>query len=473
MTLIVALSIVPITLCAGGVVDVTMLLSTRASAQQALDAASLAAAASTSTDQTTLQSIANTAYTDNTYGRIANQSKLQSLVYDSTKQQITATAAGVYSPIFAGLLGFSQMPYKVQTKTLKQLDGTMEVALVLDNTWSMSQPLGGTTSKMATLKTAATSLVSTLMTPANLGYVKIGIVPWGDYVNVGMAYRGASWMSVPADYSTTTPQTCTTKTTTSSTTCTGGTVTTCTSSTTRDGITTTSSYSCTVGQTCTTKTTTVPPYQSCTGGSTTNYKWYGCVLNRNLTSTSIMMPGAVPYVGKMETSQNCLTAITPLSTSPTVVDAGIAALVDNVGSYYPNTYLPGGLTWGVNLLSPGPTFTDGAAYDPKNKLPRKVIVLMTDGANTDVLQSNGTVATGTGTQLNKTYSDEQAICTYAKNLKIEIYTIGVGVTDPTALSNLQSCATDSSHYFNVQSTAALTAAFTVIAGELQNVRISS
>ena len=53
-----------------------------------------------------------------------------------------------------------------------------------------------------------------------------------------------------------------------------------------------------------------------------------------------------------------------------------------------------------------------------------------------------------------------------------IYTIGFGVTDPTSLAGLQSCATDASHYFPAQSSAALVSAFQVIAGTLSKVRIS-
>ena len=255
MSLIIALAIVPICLCAGGVVDVSMMVSTKSTAQQALDAAALTAATSTATDQPTLLAIANKAYVANTFGRIATQSKLQSLVYDSSKGQITATASGTYSPIFAGVLGYSQMPYLVKTTTLKQAAGTMEVALVLDNTWSMSASLDGTSSKISVLKTAAANLISTIMTTQNAGKVKVAVVPYADYVNVGVGNRSQTWLSVPADYSTTSVQTCVTKTTKSTTSCTGGYLGTCTSSTTNDGITTTTTSSCMIGQTCTTTTT--------------------------------------------------------------------------------------------------------------------------------------------------------------------------------------------------------------------------
>jgi Flp pilus assembly protein TadG len=473
VALITALTAAPLCLLAGGMVDVSLFLSTKTSAQQALDAAALAAAASSATDSATLQATATQVFTANLAGKAGSQATIQTFNYDSVKKQITVTANGTYTPIFSGFPGVGPTPYQVTTTTLKQTDGTLEVALVLDNTWSMSASLDGTNSKLAVLKTAANNLISTIMTTANAGNVKVGIVPYADYVNVGTANRSQPWVSVPADYSTssgncTTPnasdQCCTTATTKSVCTTTG----TCTSTT--DGVVTTSSC-------CTAYTTQTlnPPVTTCTAAKTTvtNYTWYGCVNDQVQANGSIMMPDpTTPYVGTLATSQKCLTAITPLTTNSTTVTAAINALVDNIGSYKPETYIPGGLTWGINVLSPAAPFTEGAAYDPKNKLPRKVIVLMTDGFNTEYLKSNGTLAVGTTAQEAKTYTDQQALCSYAKSKNIEIYTIGVGVTDPTGLANLQSCATDSAHYFNVQSSAGLISAFTVIAGSLQNLRIS-
>ena len=488
VAVITVLVMIPMCIAAGGMLDISQLLSAKSVAQYALDAASLYAARSTSTDPVVLQQVTTTAFNANISGTAAQAAVLQSFAYNATTRQITAVAGGTFTPTFGKVLGISTMPYSVSTQTLRQTDGTLEVALVLDNTWSMSVPLDGSSTKIAVLKTAAQNLVNTIMTTQNAGNVKIAVVPYADYVNVGTANRSASWMSVAADYSTSTggsaavvggPTTCVTISTKTTTTCTGGTQQTVISSYT-DGIPNYTTQ--TVGQTCTSKTTSITPYQSCTQNpapkaavapTITNYTWYGCVANQVQSNGSVQMPDpSTPYVGIMASSQNCLTAITPLTTSSTVVTAAISALVVNIGSYKPDTYIPAGLIWGVNVLSPAAPFTDGAAYDPANKSPRKAIVLMTDGFNTEYLKSTGLLATGTTAQVAQSYTDQLAVCNYAKSKNIEVYTIGFGVTDPTSLSTLQSCATDASHYFDATSSAGLLAAFTTIAGSLQNVRIS-
>lgn len=493
MALIFALSIVPLGIVAAGGVDLSRFYAAKTAAQTALDAAALAAGASQSTSQTALLATAKTVFNQNVTGTSAYApcavppaavvpcTQITNLAYNATLHQITVTASGPFTPMFPVFdMISSTQTFNVQTQTLMQTDGTLEIALVLDNTYSMSQALGGGT-RLSVLKTAALGLVSTVMTTANQGSVKIGVVPYGDYVDVGIANRGASWLNIPANYTTTTttPQTCTTATSQTKQTCTGGTKTTCTSSTTHDGVTTTTTSSCTVGQTCTSTTTPLnPPVTTCTAAKTTStsYQWYGCVLPQ-WGGAGIAMPvPSTPYTAPaLTTSSNCLTAITPLTTTASTVNSAINAMVDQVSSYYPNTYIPGGLLWGINILAPGGPLSQGAAYDPKNKQPRKVIVLMTDGFNTDYLTSSGFKGVGgAGTEQQTAYNDEQALCNYAKSKNIEIYTIGVGdQVGTTSESYLQSCATDLSHNFEATTDASLLADFQVIAAALQNLRLSS
>ena len=313
-------------------------------------------------------------------------------------------------------------------------------------------------------------------------------------MNVGIGNRNQTWLTVPADYSVYNPgsaavaggpTTCTTVTNRTTTTCTGGTPTQVIVSYT-DGIPNYQTQM--VGQTCT--TVPVPPYQSCSQNpapkaavapSYTYYKWYGCVTNQVQPNGSIALPDpSTPYVvpGKpntnfISTSQKCLNPIQPLTADKTLVTAAISGLVVNIGSYKPETYIPGGLHWGINVLSPAAPFTEAGNYDVHNKLPRKAIILMTDGSNTQYLKTDGTLATGTTSQVAKTYTDQQALCDYARSKNIEVFTIGFGVTDQTALAALKACATDGSHYFDAANSSSLLSAFSAIAGALQTVRIAS
>ena len=154
-------------------------------------------------------------------------------------------------------------------------------------------------------------------------------------------------------------------------------------------------------------------------------------------------------------------------------------MVINIGSYKPYTYIPAGLIWGQNVLSQSEPLNQGKAYDPKNKLPRKVAVLMTDGENTLRFRnsdgrhiqpsSNATTAKG---EIKKTNEVTKAICDDMKANKIEIYTVAFMVTDPDAKQLLENCATDASHYYDASDPAKLLAAFSGIAQSLAQVRLA-
>ena len=491
MTAIVILALIGVV---GAGVDLSLLMSKRAATQDALDAATLYAPADNPADAATLKALTINAFNANVAGSRSSDATITAFTYDPAKQTVTATASGVYTPLFGAVLGVKQIPFAISSVTNRAVNGTVEVALVLDNTWSMSVPLDGGDTKINVLKTAADNLVATLMTPQNAGSVKVGVVPYAEYVNVGMANRSQPWLSVAADSTTTTPTStyhnavpgkCTTVSTKSTTTCTGGQLGTCVSGT-ADGVPTGYKSCWVVPQTCTTTTTPITPVTTCTadqaaytsyGSTTTTSKWFGCVKNQ-VQGGKLMLPDpATPYVGIMEgtsSSNKCLSAIQPLTGTASVAKASVDGMIIKYPyGNYPYTYIPGGLVWGVNLLSPPAPFTEGAAYDPKNKMPRKAIVLMTDGANDDYLSSDGSLVASPGNALIAgTYLDQGRVCDYAKSKGIEVYTIGFGVDDPVSLAALQNCATDAGHYFDAKSSAALLSAFQTIAGSLSKVRIA-
>ncbi|CAL4868489.1 hypothetical protein MMA231_02771 [Asticcacaulis sp. MM231] len=463
-----------IVMCAiGGAVDFSLVTVKKNATRDALDEAVLSAAISSLQNEKDLEALANKVFKTNIdEGKI--DAELVSFKYDATTRAVSATATGAYNTFIIRLLNpnFDRLGYTVTSNSIRASDGTLEVALVLDNTWSMNEPLDGSQTKLAVLKTAAKSLIASIMTPANKDYVKVSVVPYAQHINVGTGNRGQTWMSVPNDTTTVSnnPAKCTTISTKQV--CTGGTWGTCTRYT--DGIPET--YGCwTKAQTCT--TVAITPYESCTKATTTTTtnKWYGCIYNQMVKVNSqyaLVMPDpTTAYKGYIEQTSTCLVPIQPLTNDSSKITSVIDSLfVTKVTS---NTYTPGGLIWGVNVLSPPAPFKEGAAYDTKNKIPRKTIVLMTDGANTGYTTNSGSVATGTTAQVAVTYADQKRVCDYARAKNIEIYTIGFGVKDATALSYLQSCATDNAHYFDAKSSADLIAAFKTIGGQLTKVRLTS
>jgi len=476
---IFAFSAVVLICLAGAVIDYGRLTKAHTSLQAATDAAALAAARLPSKDTAAMRTAANNFFAANTTGINGHNIEITSFTFQTTTGTVIVETSGVLDTSLMSVAGFKTMGFSARSAALKEVTGSVEMALVLDNTWSMSESAGGSDSKITVLKAAAKSLIDTVLTTGGSN-VKIGIVPFADYVNVGTGNRSQSWMSVPADYSdtkTTTnpavPYTCTTVSTKQV--CTKGAPKTCTSTT--DGVV--STYDCTP-QTCT--SVAVTPYQSCSGGTpekttttVTNYKWYGCVLSRK--TGELRLNDSEPtsaYTGFLGTSQKCLNPIVPLTSDKSALTSAIDGLVINIGGYKPSTYIPAGLIWGVNVLSPTAPFSEGKTYDTTNKMPRKALVLMTDGANTLYFRnSDGThQAVRNNGDVTTTNLDTSKLCDYAKSKNIELFTVAFAVTDTAAKTMLQGCATDAAHYYDATNAAALAAAFQAIGQSLTSLRLS-
>jgi Flp pilus assembly protein TadG len=156
-----------------------------------------------------------------------------------------------------------------------------------------------------------------------------------------------------------------------------------------------------------------------------------------------------------------------------------------------DTNIPMGLMWGWHALSPNAPWADGSAYNTAHL--KKVIILMTDGANTFTTRNdnNGSFYSGAGyiwqqlvsaiPGLTSASSDATRtaamdarmaqLCTNIKNKNIYVYTIRIEFTQgsPTLLQN---CATTADDFYDVANVANLGAAFDAIAGSINNLRLS-
>lgn len=476
VAMIFALGLPALLMLTGMGVDMYRADVARNTSQQAVDAAALAAAASRERTQAGLARVADDYMKGNIDVRyLDGEPAPETRFIDDIEVEVTMR--GKVKTMFMGMIGVSEMPVNVTATAIRGAAEEVELALVLDNTWSMSVSDGRGVTRINALKSASTTLVNELM-QRDGARVKIGIVPYADYVNVGVGNRNQPWVSVGADYSTTStpsPRVCETRTTKNV--CTGGVQGTCTRY--RDGVP--ENYTCwTTPQTCSVQD--VPPYEHCTGGgnpTTTWYRFYGCVVSRKQGQLRLndSQPNT-PYEGMLQTSQTCLNPILPLTNQKASVLSAVQNLIINRGGYQPETHIPSGLIWGVNLLSPTQPFTEGGAYHVANRDPRKILVLMTDGANTlrfnpgdgKHLTFNGN-ATNKANQLNSTNSDVDSICAYAKEHKIEVYTVALAVDSSTARQMLERCASSASHYFNASDSAALADAFQEIAASINKVRL--
>ena len=469
-----ALAIIPLLAAVGGAADFGRMLRAQSALQEISDSAALSAASGLEADEASLKLAAERFIRAN-HREDSSIRNVQLTGFDLSEEGLISVSVGGDLPAtFMSIFGFDTLDVGSTSVVARGYPGQVELVLVLDNTWSMSEADATGATKIKSLKSSANMLVDELKKDKNAD-IKLGVVPYSDYIHIPTKYRNESWLDVPDDYQVKTEKVCETKTTKQICTKTQvGSKKTCTR--TVDGVE--ESYDCTKYDT-SCKTVDVPPYESCKGGSTTNYKWFGCIASRKegtlrLTDAS----PSTPYPGILNTSQRCLNEVQPLTDNSGQVKAAINSMIINIGGYKPSTYIPAGMVWGINLLSPSKPFTEGAAYDDENRAPRKVIVLMTDGENTLRFQSSdGLHVSPSGStskkaqQIEETDADTVALCDYAKSQKIEIFTIAFAVDQASAQDVLESCASGPDHYFDAVDAGALQSAFSSIARSLREIRL--
>ncbi|QBX37623.1 VWA domain-containing protein [Brevundimonas sp. S30B] len=472
VAMIFALGLPALLMLTGMGVDLYRADVARNTSQQAVDAAALAAAASRERTQAGLARVAADYMKGNIDLRYLDmRPEPETRFIDDIEVEVTMR--GTVRTLFMGVIGVAEMPVNVTATAIRGAAEEVELALVLDNTWSMSVSDARGVTRINALKSASTTLVNELM-QRDGARVKIGIVPYADYVNVGTSNFGQPWLKVTAMTEVTeTPQACrwTNKTLQ---TCTPGVKRWEVCSETKDGVTRTWDCEKEYGRTCT--TVDLPEAQwkwTCPAPTITTKRWYGCVASRHqgMLRLNDSQP-EMKYEGLMQTSQTCLNPILPLTNQKAVILSAVQGLIVNRGSYQPETYIPAGMIWGVNVLSPTAPFTEGGAYHVANRDPRKIMVLMTDGANTlRFVPGSGMHGSATAAQVATTNSDTQAICTYAKSNKIEVFTVALAVESATARQMLEDCASSRDHYFDASDSAALTDAFQEIAASINKVRL--
>lgn len=445
-------------------VDAARFSAAKVRLQDALDAATLAAGVANTTDPTVLAKVGG----DFMNGQLKGDPDLikPTPTFTASGKIVSGVAVADVDPVFMDLFTGGAIHIKVKSEVTRGQDQTLELAMVLDTTGSMA----GT--KIATLKTAATSLVTKVLAGNTKGEVKIGIVPFAVYVNMGVASRTQPWASVPADSSVTTTAPQTSTPSCSKTTCTGTETYSCTKSSTNDGVTTTTTGTCSRSTGCSTVKLNPCPGPVTTMVSTTVTKtFYGCYGSPPYPQNVRDSDAGRLYPGMMNTT--CAKQVTPLTTSASTLTSAINAL-----SASDNTYIPAGLAWGFNMLSPQQPITDAAAYDTKgpNQKPRKVLLLMTDGANTKLMNTaTGAhdVSPATGARAVQTDTWTKELCDNIKAQKIEIYAVAFDIgSDTVARDLVRQCASDPDHFFDAASTSDLIAAFETIAASLQALHIS-
>jgi Flp pilus assembly protein TadG len=205
-------------------------------------------------------------------------------------------------------------------------------------------------------------------------------------------------------------------------------------------------------------------------------------------------------------NRGCPTPIVPLTTNETTLQSNIAAMQHWMGG---GTNQAEGLAWGWRVLSPSAPFTEGVAFNQARDNVRKVIVLMSDGENTNVgddavMESDmsaysylgfwTTQASGNAlTQLlfgvlhgvlpaqfrrnitsrngfvNYVNSRQTQLCTNIKNAGITIYVVRFRDGNETLMRN---CASSPEHFFNADNAQELADAFDAIGTGIGELRLT-
>jgi Flp pilus assembly protein TadG len=407
----VALSIIPLVVAAGAAIDYSRANAARTAFQTALDSTALALSKTASTQTgAELQTAANTTF-NALFHRPDVQNVAVSATYSSTNgSKLTLTGSGSVPMDFGSFLGVDAVNINAASTTTWG-NTRLRVALVLDNTGSMSQD-----GKMTALKTASQNLLTQLQNAATSpDDVYVSIIPFNKDVNVGASNYDQSWL--------------------------------------RWDLWDPLNGTCSI--------TKYHKESSCTsnGGNWTpanHDTWNGCVTDRDQnydTTNDAPIAGSTLY--PTEQYSSCPAQLMGLSNDWSALSTKINDMQPNG-----NTNQAIGLQMGWQSLTATP-FTV-PSEDP-NYHYNHVIILLTDGLNTQDRWY---------TNQSSIDARQQMTCDNIKAAGITIYTVQVDTSgDPTS-TLLQNCASDSSKFFLLTSSSQIVTTFNQIGTALSNLRLA-
>jgi len=352
--------------------------------------------------------------------------------FTRTGDTVTIVASNNVNTYFASLLGKETLDIKTSSSAVYS-NRNIDISMVLDTTYSM------TGSKMSSLKLAANNLIDTFSDFENEN-LRVSVVPFAQYVNVGKSRRNAQWLAVPADEIITYQK----RDVISRSNCR-----TVTRNGTRDGVATTRQ-----GQQC--DKVFGAPYTA-----TYTATWEGCVGSRQAPFHERADYAGRTIPGLLNNQAKCGTEIRPLTANLNSAKQTISSLTADG-----NTYLPAGLAWGWRALDNQEPLTEASAM-PSDKTD-KVMILMTDGENHN--SKNGLLHNGNAR--GKADQTTRRLCERIKNDDIQVFTIAYEVTDTPTQNMLRKCASGNGNFFNASNAQQLNQAFQAIGASLNETRLT-
>ncbi len=432
---LLAIAAIPVTALIGASVDYSRASSIRTAMQAAADSTALALSQNAaSANAASLSTEGN-----NYFGALfKSPSELMSngasslnvsTAYSTTNgSNVVVTATATYHTRFMGLVMVPTIPLAV-TSTAKWGTKRLRVALVLDNTGSMTQ--GSPVSKISALQTASHNLLNQLQTAAaNPGDVYVSIIPFTKDVNVDASNYTQSWIDW-TDWDAANGTCSKTKYHNQST---------CMSNS---------------------GTWTPAPHSS----------WNGCVTDRTQNyDTMNTTPTTGSTLFPAEQYSVCPTSLVALTYDWTVLNNKIDAMVA-AG----NTNQPIGLAWGWQSLTPG-TPLNTPPEDP-NYQYQHIIIILSDGLNTE--DRWYTTASSIDNRQRILCDNFKAQNVNPSTPTFTIYTVQVDTDNEPTSSVLQYCAGsqagvgDSSMFYLLTSPDQIIATFNTIGTQLSKLHLSN
>jgi Mg-chelatase subunit ChlD len=412
--------------------------------QDALDSALLAVAKADLTSQAEIDAMAHSFVRAN----LGNRRDV-----DVRRLIVTRVAEGRYrgrlstriSTYLTGILGVDSLRADVDGAVVVSKKST-DVVLALDTTGSM------TGSRITALKEAASDFVEDMMKGAS---VRVGIVPFARYVNIGIGNRNTPGFDIPPNsrscrtvereerYNWRNCRNC--RTIRHERTCYD------------DGRPRNCSWT---EEKCDCDfDTRIVEREDCD-----ERRWSGCVGSRKNPynvrddNSSERIPGIMNY--------ECGTPLLKLTNRK----ESNLDLIDDLDTN-DETYLPAGLSMGWAVLSHRVPFQEGKdPSDPANKDLLRALVLMTDGLNTVSREGNDEGHWGNNTAEANRVSAE--LCNNIKADGVILFTIAFEVTDTTVKNLLRNCATAPNLAFDATNPQDLKDAFQDVEGMLSRLRLT-
>jgi Flp pilus assembly protein TadG len=500
-----ALMIPVLTGAIGGAIDMAETYLVQERLSRALDAAALAVAGSNNLESEDAMKARVDAFMDANYPaeKIGTAYNIQ-LHLDGDSVTVSATAD--YNTSFLRFLGFNTLSVNATSTVQKQVQG-IEVALVLDNTGSMSyKPAGSTKTNIQALKDASTDFITIMFSKAiNATDIRIGLVPYANTVRVGLygvgqepdpltgfskgTYNnGVTFVTLPA------------------------------------GKTVANFYAGRSG------TSSNGTFNNSSSDHDNSSKWYGCIIEHKTGGWNINSSSNDPYPNDIrddytgpweiyqystlkKTQGTCATwhctsgaktqtgcanpnkfvcdtynytysitaSSTPNSSCPYAnimpLNSDRDKLLYGVKSMqaHGNTQGNTGMIWGYRLISPEAPFTEGSAWNSENW--KKAVIMMTDGDNTWDSDYSEYWLSQRSTSMSEATLDSRFInvCDALRAKNVLVYTIIFkSQTDPTQATKdmYKNCATKDTMYFYAPTQTDLQNVFEQIAHELSNLHIS-